>query len=79
MPNIDPAVAHLLRRAGFGISTADAKFWSNRTLASSIDRLINYEAVSDDVDGHIGDRGYLGITSKGGFRPSTELSDAQQR
>ena len=79
MPNIDPAVAHLLRRAGFGISTADAKFWSNRTLASSIDRVINYENVSDDVDGHIGDRGYLGITSKGGFRPSTELSDAQQR
>ena len=42
-------------------------------------RLVNYEQVDDDVDGHIGDAAYVGVTVRGSFQPNTVINDARQR
>ena len=79
MAQSDPAVGHLLRRAGFGISADKVTFWNQQGLTSAINRLVDYESVPGDVDDHIGDLGYLGTTSRGLFDPSARISDARQR
>ena len=70
---------HLLRRAGFGTSTADLATFGALSYNQSVDRLINYDAIPDDVDSHIGQAGYLGTTSNGAFSPNTVINDARQR
>jgi uncharacterized protein (DUF1800 family) len=40
-------IAHLLRRAGFGYSQAELDEYTKLGLKGAVDRLINYEAVSD--------------------------------
>ncbi|MEE8130974.1 MAG: DUF1800 domain-containing protein [Vicinamibacterales bacterium] len=79
MAQVDPAIGHLLRRAGFGISTDKATFWNQQGVTSAINHLVDYESVPGDVDDHIGDLGYLGTTSRGLFEPSARISDARQR
>src|SRR5206468_8187125 len=39
----------------------------------------NYESIFDSVDDHIGKPGYVGITARTGFAPSTNITDARQR
>ena len=78
MSHLDPAVGHLLRRAGFGVGAAEADSWQRMTLSSAIDRLVYYEFF-EDSDDHIGDLGYLGTTSRGPFEPNARISDARQR
>ena len=79
MAHVDPAIGHLLRRAGFGISAAEANFWNQQGVTSAINRLVDYESVPGDVDDHIGDLSYLGTISRGEFAPNTRISDARQR
>jgi len=79
----DPRIQHLLRRAGFGASSAEAAAFSQRGFLGALDTLINYPQVPDDVDQFIGQGGYAGVTpSSGGmepFSPSTIINDARQR
>ena len=79
MAHLDPAMGHLLRRAGFGASVVEAPVWNAMSLAAAIDHLVDYETSPDDVDAKIGTPGYLGTTSRGPFEPNTELEDAAQR
>ena len=79
MAQVDPAIGHLLRRAGFGIGTDKATFWNQQGVTSAINQLVDYESVPGDVDDHIGDLGYLGTTSRGLFEPSARISDVRQR
>ena len=75
----DPLIEHLLRRAGFGASAADLDVYSDLGFATALDRLINYESIFDDVDGHIGEPGYVAITARAGFAPASNITDARQR
>ena len=75
----DPQIQHLLRRAGFGATPAELDYYTNKGLGGSIDELVSYTRVSDDVDGNIGKPGYVATTSNGPFSPSTNINDARQR
>ena len=79
MSDLNPAIAHLLRRAGFGVNAADAESWNQYGVVGSVNRLIDYEFIADDVDDLIGASGYLGTISEGDFDPDNQISDARQR
>ena len=79
MATLDPAMGHLLRRAGFGASEDDARVWDGLSMAAAVDRLVNYESVPGDVDTQIGNLGYLGTTARGPFDPNNRITDARQR
>jgi uncharacterized protein (DUF1800 family) len=72
---------HILRRMGFGASPQDVARWAGTDVGTVIDSLLNYESQPNDVDSHIGDRAYVGITTTGGrpFSPNTAINDARQR
>lgn len=75
----DTAIGHLLRRAGFGLSRVDSEDWNQLSYQRAVDQLIDHESIPDDVDSHIGSRGYLGISSQGDFNPNRQIFDARQR
>jgi uncharacterized protein (DUF1800 family) len=75
----DAQIQHLLRRAGFGASADDLAVFGQMSYAVAVDRLTNYEKLPDDVDGKIGQSGYVGTTSNGPFSPQTIVNDARQR
>jgi uncharacterized protein (DUF1800 family) len=75
----DDSIAHLLRRAGFGASTDDLAIFNNLSYNQAVDRLLNYDAIPDDVDSKIGQTGFMGTTSNGPFSPNTVIADARQR
>ena len=72
-------IAHLLRRAGFGVGPDEVAAFGNLSYAQAVDRLLNYDAIPDTVDANIGQPGFLGTTSNGAFSPNTVETDAQQR
>jgi uncharacterized protein (DUF1800 family) len=76
---LDPQLEHLLRRAGFGARPDELALFQNYTIAQAVDALINYDRVPDDVDSHIAQPGYVGMTTNGAFSPSTTITDARQR
>ena len=63
----DQRIEHLLRRAGFGASADDLAIFGNLSYGAAVDRLVNYDAIPDDVDSKIGQPGYVGMTSNGAF------------
>ena len=79
----DPRVLHLLRRAGFGASAADAAISSERGFNATLNDLVEYQRTTDDVDTHIGEAGYAAVTPSAGamepFSPATSINDARQR
>jgi uncharacterized protein (DUF1800 family) len=75
----DPQIQHLLRRAGFGASPAELDYYQNLGFSRTIDELINFARVVDDVDGKIGTPGYVATTTNGAFSPGTVINDARQR
>src|SRR5262252_79801 len=72
-------IDHLLRRAGFGASADDLALYNRLSFSQAVDRLVDYDAVPDDVDSNIGKSGYVGTTSSGPFSPDTVINDARQR
>ena len=72
-------VEHLLRRAGFGPSADDLSRFEDAPVSVAVDHLVEYERVPDDVDSKIGQRAYVGITTRGQFSPNTNIEDARQR
>src|SRR6266550_3967965 len=75
----DPLIEHLLRRAGFGGSSAEIAAYSALSYGQAVDRLINYDAIPDTVDANLGKPGFVGTTSRGAFSPNTVPDDARQR
>jgi uncharacterized protein (DUF1800 family) len=79
----DPRVQHLLRRAGFGASVAEAAMFSDRGFAPTLEALVDYQRTANDVDALIGQPGYAAVTPSAGgmepFSPSTSINDARQR
>jgi uncharacterized protein (DUF1800 family) len=78
----DEDLAHLFRRAGFGAGTADIERFARLGALSypaAVSFLVNYDAQPDDVDAAIGTVGHVGVTSRGGFAPTTVINDARQR
>ncbi|MEP6914848.1 MAG: DUF1800 domain-containing protein [Acidobacteriota bacterium] len=75
----DPAIEHLLRRAGFGASDGEIARYSDIGFAGSVSRLVFYRGEPDDVDGQIGKAGYVAVTARGEFLPRTNITDARQR
>ena len=76
---VDRLTAHLLRRAGFGVSSDEAVIYEDRSYPAILDDLLNYAQVPDDVDANIGRPGYVGITARGQFSPNTVITDSRQR
>ncbi len=74
---------HILRRMAFGASPADLAVWAGADASFVVDRLLNYESQSTDIDTKIasGDAEYVGINTTPGqpFSPNTSINDARQR
>lgn len=75
-------LAHLFRRAGFGTTPEElarygrlAFFGYSQALAG----LLDYAGTPDTVDNFIGSPGYVGITARGEFLPTVNITDARQR
>jgi uncharacterized protein (DUF1800 family) len=75
----DRQIEHLLRRAGFGARSDELDFYGQMAITDAVDALVNYESVSDDVDGFIGQPGYVGTTTRGVFSPQSNITDSRQR
>jgi uncharacterized protein (DUF1800 family) len=76
---VDPAIAHLVRRAGFGYSPAEGEMLEQMSVPALVDALVDYEGVPDTVDDNIGVPGFLGTTTRGAFLPNERITDARQR
>jgi uncharacterized protein (DUF1800 family) len=72
-------VEHLLRRAGFGVSGDELERYSRMSIAQTVNALVDYEDVADDVDDKISTPGYVLTTSVGRFTPSANIAHARQR
>jgi uncharacterized protein (DUF1800 family) len=79
MAQVAPLVAHLLRRAGFGVGADEQRMFAGVSYVAAVDALINYSPDETDVDSVIGVPGYVGITTRGQFSPNTVINDARQR
>src|SRR6478735_4700955 len=81
-PIREDEISHLFRRAAFGASEAEVEQYARLGLLSfttAVAHLVDYGKQPDDVDTFIGRPGYVGMTSPGGFRPTSVLNDARQR
>ena len=76
---VDPAIAHLLRRAGFGYFPAEGEYYNRMSLPAAIDQLVDFHEMKDTVDSFIGHRDYLRYTASGEFSPNRTLFHARQR
>jgi len=79
MSQLNPDVDHLLRRAGFGASEADAETFRDMSLANLLSHLVDYEGWPDDVDARIGRPDHVQVTSRDLFAPDIDIDDARQR
>jgi uncharacterized protein (DUF1800 family) len=82
MASLDAELAHLFRRAGFGVGAADLAQFSRLGLlgfSAAAGYLLDYQAQPDDADSYIGRVGYVGITAQGTFDPTHNIDDARQR
>jgi uncharacterized protein (DUF1800 family) len=72
-------IEHLLRRAAFGASQNEIDYYTDLGFRGTVNRLVNYEDVEDNVDDFIGRAGFVGVTTRGQFSPNTVINDARQR
>ena len=79
MSQLSPEIDHLLRRAGFGVSPADAETFRDMSTSAAIAHLVDYEGRPDDVDARIGRADHALVTSKDLFAPDIDIDDARQR
>ncbi len=70
---------HVLRRMGFGASTAELDQFARVPLVGVIGYLLNYDRAPDDVDAKINDPAHIAVTTRGQFQPNTVINDARQR
>ena len=67
----DPHIQHVLRRAGFGATAAEAASYSQRGVAATIDELVDFGRVADDVDAR--------FAAGEPLSPASVINDARQR
>src|SRR5687768_13305283 len=67
----DQRIQHLLRRAGFGTTAAEAAAYTELGIRASLDQLLDFRRVPDDVDAR--------FPANEGFSPATVINDARQR
>src|SRR5512145_1953130 len=79
MAQISPEIDHLLRRAGFGISSEDVEIFRDMSPSAAVSYLVDYEGRPDDVDARIGRPDHAQIVSKDLFAPDIDIDDARQR
>jgi uncharacterized protein (DUF1800 family) len=79
MAQLTPDLDHLFRRAGFGVSAADASAFRKMTLGEAVDHLVDYEGRPDDVDARIGRPDHVRVATKDLFAPDIDIEDARQR
>ena len=72
-------VGHILRRAGFGASQEDLKFFEGTSTSGVLQYLLDYDQQPDDADSKIGNSAYASITPGGGFSPNLNIEHARQR
>src|SRR5882672_5977860 len=75
----DSLIEHLLRRIGFGAGPGEVEQYAQLGYATALDRLINYESVSDGVDDLIGKPGHVALTVIGRLSPESNIAHARQR
>jgi len=74
-----PDLEHLFRRAGFGVTVADAATFGGFSAADAVSYLVDYEGRPDDVDARIGRPDHAQVDTAGGFTPDLDIDDARQR
>jgi len=79
MAQLNPDIDHLLRRAGFGVSSTDAETYRDMATTAAIAHLVDYEGRPDDVDARIGRSDHVQVTTKDLFAPDIDIDDARQR
>jgi uncharacterized protein (DUF1800 family) len=79
MRQLDPAIDHLLRRAGFGAGPEDLEVFRDMSPAAAVSHLVDYEGRPDDVDQRIGRPDHVRVTTKDAFTPDIDIDDARQR
>ena len=79
MAQLNPEIDHLLRRAGFGVSSADAEIFRDMSPAAAVAYLVEYEGRPDDVDARIGRPDHAQVAVKDLFAPDVDIQDARQR
>src|SRR5687767_11438854 len=79
MAQINSEIDHLLRRAGFGVSSADVDIFRDMTPGTAVSYLVDYEGRPDDVDARIGRPDHAQVASKNLFAPDIDIDDARQR
>ena len=79
MATVNPQIDHLLRRAGFGVSTDDVDIFKDMSTATAVAYLVNYEGRPDDVDERIGRPDHVQVATKDLFSPDIDIDDARQR
>ena len=67
----DPRIQHLLRRAGFGATAAEAARYSQMGIAATIQEVLDFTRLPDDVDSW--------FPAPEAFSPSTVINDARHR
>jgi uncharacterized protein (DUF1800 family) len=73
-------VEHLLRRAGFGASQDEIDAYLAFGFSNTVDYLLRFDRVPDDVDSRIGTSGYIGMTVVNGpLAPARNITHARQR
>jgi uncharacterized protein (DUF1800 family) len=72
-------VEHLLRRAGFGATAAEADQFAHYTYPMAVAALTEFNPDETDIDSRIGTPGYAQVTVRGQFAPNTVINDARQR
>lgn len=76
---VKPEVAHLFRRAGFGVSQPDTATYAELDFDAALARLVDYESIPDDVDAKIGTAGHLSIAPDPVFKSGESLILMLQR
>src|SRR5688572_29044291 len=91
MARPNPAIEHLFRRAGFGLSAAErirfdetaagggGRSGGDLSFRNVVDSLLVFDPAAADVDAAIGTPGYVGITTGTRFSPNTDINQARQR
>jgi uncharacterized protein (DUF1800 family) len=80
MARVNPEIDHLLRRAGFGVSTDDVDIFRDMSTSAAVDYLVDYEGRPDDVDARIGRPDHAQVDSQDHlFAPDIDIEDARLR
>jgi uncharacterized protein (DUF1800 family) len=80
MAQVNPEIDHLLRRAGFGVSTDDVGIFHDMSARDAVDYLVDYEGRPDDVDARIGRPDHAQVDRQDHlFAPDIDIDDARLR